>query len=249
MKKLLVVFSGIALIMGITISQAKAQSPTEAQSPAESEPPAETQPPAEATPPTQSETTVKAETPAKKGPLTKATRIGLSGAGYDWFSLSDDGEEGSVSIFSIGSVGLGTSIGGGAGLIIGHCANENTETGLMFNFARLNLEDYETMTNMKFVFYLNYNHSTSDRVVVFPEILFGYTITELEIESPFGNASTTMSGFLLGAGYGLKYFIFENVSFDLTLNYIYGILDVEDEDVTSSEMLLRTGISLYFIKQ
>lgn len=247
MQKLFVVLLGVALIMGFAITQTKAQSPTEAQPPAEAEPPTETQPPAEAVPPTQTEQPVEVETPAKTRPSAKArmpakaTRIGLSGAGYDWLSLSDGGEE-SFSFFSIGSADVGTLFGGGAGLTLGHCVNENIETGLMFQFARFSFEGNVAMTNIKFIFYLDYNHPTSDKVVVFPEILLGFTTTDIE----YGG---TTSGFLLGGGYGLKYFIFENASFDLTLNYIYGILDAEDEDVTSSELLLKIGISLYFKKQ
>jgi len=245
MKKLFVIFLVVALIMGITITQAKAQSPTEAQPPAEAEPPSETQPPAEAVLPTQAETPAKTGPSAKARMPAKATRIGLSGVGYNWLSLNYDepyNEEESVSIFSIGSANVGTLFGGGAGLTLGHCANENIESGMMFNFARLSYEGDLTITNMKFVFYLDYNHPTSDRVVVFPEILLGYTTTDIE-------GGGTMSGFLVGGGYGLKYFIFENASIDLTLNYIYGILDAEDEDVTSSELLLKMGISLYFKKQ
>lgn len=188
-------------------------------------------------------------TKAEAGPPAESIRMGLTGGGYNWLKLSYDvpgDPEESASVVSIGSLAAGALYGGGAGLTVGYCVNENIEVGMMSHFARLSYEmdgsEAPTITNLKFAAYFNYNYPATDKLTVFPEVLLGYTTTKIE-------DATSISGLMLGGGGGLKYFPIDNGSLDFGLNFIYGILKYKNGaeiDVSGLELQVKMGGSLYF---
>lgn len=206
MKKLFVVFLGVALVMSFAITAAEA------------------------------------------GTDAGKIRLGASVAGFDWSKATYDGEPDDLELST-----TTICIGCGAGLTVGYCIDENIEVGLNAQFAIVNAkmkmgdaeEDAPTVTEVGFAAYANYNYEAADKVVVFPEVLIGYTTSSIEDVG-------SLSGLMFGGGGGLKYFALENGSVDLGLNFIYGMLKdkpdaegAEDTDVSGMELLFKVGVSLY----
>jgi hypothetical protein len=190
-------------------------------------------------------------TKAEAGTSAGLMRVGATLAGYDWRKASIDvpgDPEASTSTLLLGT---------GAGVTVGYCVNDNIEVGgnILFSQATDKVEvdggtlSEEVNTDMKIAAYLNYNHPVSDQLVVYPEVLLGYLIVKEEDKE--ADTEQTISGFILGGGGGIKYFPIEKASVDIGLDFIYGILNTEndawgiDDDTSGLELLIKAGISLY----
>ncbi len=191
-------------------------------------------------------------TAAEAGTDAGKIRLGATLAGFDWrkatIDVEGDPEVSTTVIF----------LGEGAGATVGYCVNDNIEVGgsLMFSLTTDKTKDpegesEEKGTDINLAAYFNYNHPISDQLVVYPEVLVGFT--SMKEENDDAETETTLSGIMFGGGGGIKYFPIDNASLDFGVNFIYGMLKVEDkqpdwemeEDASGLEVLAKVGISVY----
>ena len=164
-------------------------------------------------------------------------RVGFSAAGlmahsYDIEDYSDDLDS---TQFTLGGMA--------SGVTVGVPINAASEVGGNILYSTHSGFD-ETSENSlsRILVYYNHNFPVNTTTALFAEGLLGYGSTEVgELES---------GGAMLGVGGGAKFFVFDNVSIDTTLNLSTGFWEIEtplgEVDAQLTEALLRVGISLWF---